>query len=78
MNLKLSGVGAEPRKVGLLVGLGAIAGFVYLSNRTSDGSSSPAPAPAQLGPAGDCRGRRPAGRPFRRKSRAKEPEFARV
>ena len=47
MNLKFSGVGAEPKKIAVLIGLGAIAAFFYFSNRTPDGpSASPAPAPA--------------------------------
>jgi hypothetical protein len=45
MNLKLSGVGAEPKKIAILVGLGVIAGYFYFSNSNSGGSSTP-PAPA--------------------------------
>ena len=44
MNLKLSGVGAEPKKIAILVGLGAIAGYFYFSNSNSGGSTTPAPA----------------------------------
>ena len=44
MNLKVSGLGAEPKKVAILVALGAIAGYFYLSNSNSGGSSTPAPA----------------------------------
>src|SRR5690348_3901693 len=46
MNLKISGVGAEPKKIAILVGLGAIAGYFYFSNSNSGGSSTPAPVPA--------------------------------
>ena len=47
MNWKLSGFGAEPKKVAILVALGAIAGYFYISNRTPGGDSAPAtPAPA--------------------------------
>jgi len=44
MNLKVSGLGAEPKKVAILVALGAIAGYFYLSNSNSGGSSTPMPA----------------------------------
>ena len=45
MNLKLSGVGAEPKKVAILVALGAIAGYFYISNRTPGGDSASATVP---------------------------------
>lgn len=44
MNLKFSGVGAEPKKIAILVGLGAIAGYFYFANGNSESSSTPAPA----------------------------------
>jgi hypothetical protein len=44
MNLKVSGLGAEPKKVAILIGLGAIAGYFYISNSNFGGSSTPAPA----------------------------------
>ena len=48
MNLKVSGVGAEPKKIAILVALGAVAGYFYLSNSTPGGDSGPAtPAPAR-------------------------------
>src|SRR5579864_1638965 len=65
MNLKLSGVGAEPKKIAILVALGAIAGYFYLSNSNSGGSSTPASAPATSAPqpgASPRVGARPAGR----------------
>ena len=46
MNLKFSGVGAEPKKLAILVALGAIAGYFYLSNRTPGGDSAPSTPPA--------------------------------
>ena len=50
MNLKLSGVGAEPKKIAILVGLGAIAAYFYFSN-SNEGSSTPAPASSVQQPA---------------------------
>jgi hypothetical protein len=48
MNLKLSGVGAEPKKIAFLVALGALAGYLYFSNSGSGGSTTTPPAsPAQ-------------------------------
>jgi hypothetical protein len=43
MNLKVSGLGAEPKKVAILIGLGLIAGYFYISN-SNFGSSTTAPA----------------------------------
>jgi len=62
MNLKVSGVGAEPKKVAILVGLGVIAGIVYLSNRTPEGSSTPASVPASSAQPGSRAAARPGGR----------------
>jgi hypothetical protein len=62
MNLKLSGVGAEPKKIAILVGLGAIAGYFYLSNSNSGGSSTPAPASTAQPAAGPRAVARPGGR----------------
>jgi hypothetical protein len=62
MNLKLSGVGAEPKKIAILVGLGAIAGYFYFSNSNSGGSSTPAPASTAQPAAGPRAGTRPVGR----------------
>jgi hypothetical protein len=57
MNLKLSGVGAEPKKIAVLVGLGVIAGYFYISNSNFGGSSTPA------GTAQPAAGSRIAARP---------------
>ena len=64
MNLKLSGVGAEPKKIAILVGLGAIAGYFYFSSSNSGNSSTPAPVPASSAQpmAGSRIGARSAGR----------------
>jgi hypothetical protein len=59
MNLKLSGVGAEPKKIAILVGLGAIAGYFYFSNSNSGGSSTPSPASTAQPAAGPRAGTRP-------------------
>ncbi len=40
MNLKLSGVGAEPKKVAILAGLLLVAGYFFISNRSSSTSAS--------------------------------------
>jgi hypothetical protein len=61
MNLKVSGVGAEPKKIAILVGLGAIAGYFYLSNSNSGSSPTPAPA-ATAQPAGSRAAGRTTGR----------------
>jgi hypothetical protein len=51
MNLSLSGVGADKKKIGILCGLLAVAAYFYFSNGTpSDSSSSQKPSGA-LGPA---------------------------
>jgi len=47
MKWKPSGIGAEPRKLALLVLLAAVAAYFFLSNRTPE-ESSPAPARAAL------------------------------
>jgi hypothetical protein len=44
MTVVPSKVGADPKKIGILVGLVAIAGFVYLYNSNSGGGSGSAPA----------------------------------
>jgi hypothetical protein len=44
MNFKVSGLGAEPKKVAILIGLGAIAGYFYISNSNFGSSSTQAPA----------------------------------
>ena len=62
MNLKLSGVGAEPKKIAILVGLGAIAGYFYFSNSNSGGSTTPAPASTAQPAAGPRTVARPGGR----------------
>ena len=62
MNLKLSGVGAEPKKIAILVGLGAIAGYFYFSNSNSGGSTTPAPASTAQPAANPRVAGRPAGR----------------
>jgi hypothetical protein len=59
MNLKLSGVGAEPKKIAILVGLGAIAGYFYFSNSNSGGTSTPAPVSTAQPAAGPRAGTRP-------------------
>src|SRR5207302_10715763 len=62
MNLKLSGVGAEPKKIAILVGLGAIAGYFYFSNSNSGGSTTPAPASTAQPAAGPRAATRSGGR----------------
>jgi hypothetical protein len=47
MNLKVSGLGAEPKKIAILVGLGAIAGYFYFSSSNSGGPTTYAPANTQ-------------------------------
>ena len=59
MNLKLSGLGAEPKKIAVLVGLGAIAGYFYLSNSNSGSSSTPTPASTAQPAAGPRTAARP-------------------
>ena len=62
MNLKVSGLGAEPKKVGILIGLGLIAGYFYISNSNFGGSSTSAPA-STAPPAANSRiTARPGGR----------------
>jgi hypothetical protein len=43
MNLKLSGVGAEPKKIAILAALGAVAGYFYFTSGNSGSSSTTAP-----------------------------------
>src|ERR1700719_5241457 len=62
MNLKLSGVGAEPKKIAVLIGLVAIAGYFYISNSNFGGSSTPAPASTAQPAAGSRIAARPGGR----------------
>jgi hypothetical protein len=62
MNLKLSGVGAEPKKIAVLIGLGAIAGYFYISNSNFGGSSTPAPASTAQPAVGSRIAARPGGR----------------
>jgi hypothetical protein len=61
MNLKLSGVGAEPKKIAVLVGLGLIAGYFYISNSNFGSSSTPSPA-STAQPAASRIATRPGGR----------------
>ena len=61
MNLKLSGVGAEPKKIAVLVGLGLIAGYFYISNSNFGSSSTPSPANTAQ-PAASRIAARPGGR----------------
>jgi hypothetical protein len=61
MNLKLSGVGAEPKKIAVLVGLGLIAGYFYISNSNFGSSSTPSP-PGTAQPAASRTATRPGGR----------------
>jgi len=62
MNLKLSGVGAEPKKIAILVGLGLIAGYFYISNSNFGSSSMPSPAGTAQPAAGSRITARPGGR----------------
>jgi hypothetical protein len=62
MNLKFSGVGAEPKKIAVLVGLGAIAGYFYFSNSNSGDSATPAPVSTVQPAAGPRAVARPGGR----------------
>lgn len=66
MNLRLSGLGAEPKKIAILVALVAVAGYFYFTSRGSDDSAAgavqnpvktAAPSPAASRAAG-----RPGGR----------------
>jgi hypothetical protein len=67
MNLKVSGVGAEPKKIAILIGLGAIAGYFYFTSNSNPGESS-APAPASTSPAASAL--RTTARPGGRSARA--------
>ena len=40
MNWKPTGVGADPKKIGILVALLAVAGYFYFSNRDSGAPAS--------------------------------------
>jgi hypothetical protein len=59
--LKLSGVGAEPKKIAVLAGLGLIAGYFYISNSNFGSSSTPSPA-STAQPAASRIATRPGGR----------------
>ena len=63
MNLMPSKVGADPKKIAVLVGLVAVAGYFYFSNSNSGGGSPSAPiasrAPVAASPAIAPRVRRP-------------------
>jgi len=61
MNLRISGVGAEPKKIAVLVGLGVMAGYFYISNSNFGGSSTPSPA-STAAPAASRITARPGGR----------------
>jgi len=61
MNLKVSGLGAEPKKVAILIGLGLIAGYFYISN-SNFGSSTTAPASTAQPAANSRITTRPGGR----------------
>ncbi len=50
MNLVPSKVGADPKKIGVLVGLVVIAGYFYVSNRNSGGGSSAGPVVVSRAP----------------------------
>jgi hypothetical protein len=69
MNLKLSGVGAEPKKVAILAGLLLVAAYFYFSNRNSSTSASVA-TPPPTGAAPSVTTARPAGRQVPRANRA--------
>jgi hypothetical protein len=50
MNLKLKGVGAEPKKVAILAVLLVLAVYFYISNRSSSTSANVAPPPTGAAP----------------------------
>ena len=50
MNLKLTGVGAEPKKIAVLVGLLAVGLFFYFTNSNSSGPQATPASPSTLPP----------------------------
>jgi hypothetical protein len=63
MNWKLPNFGAEPKKLAVLVGLLAVAGYFYFSNRDSSATASATPGPAASSSASPVRvAARPASR----------------
>jgi hypothetical protein len=51
MNLKLSGVGAEPKKIAILAGLVVVAAYFFISNRSGSSTSASVTPPAPTGAA---------------------------
>ena len=68
MNLKLKGVGAEPKKVAILVGLLVVAAYFYITNRSSSTSASVA-SPPPTGASPPVTGPRVPARPVSRQGR---------
>jgi hypothetical protein len=50
MNLMPAKLGAEPKKVAVVVALFAVAGYFYISNRNSGGSDAPSPSSVSTRP----------------------------
>ncbi len=66
MNLKFTGLGAEPKKIAILAGLLVVGAFFYFTNSTSGGPAvtATAPAPRAAQPVTSPRvAARPGGRP---------------
>src|ERR1700682_250770 len=64
MNLKIQGIGAEPKKIGALVVLVLVAGYFYFTSGTSDTSSATPARPAIAAPPPNIQ--RPPVRPVSR------------
>ena len=64
MKLKLSGLGAEPKKIAILVGLLLVAAYFFISNRSSSTTSAAYVAPPQADPPEG--GQRASGRQIQR------------
>ena len=69
MNLKLSGVGAEPKKIAILAGLLLVAAYFYFSNRNTSTSASVA-TPQPSGATPSATAPRATGRQVSRPNRA--------
>lgn len=65
MNLMPSNLGADPKKIGILAGLVAVAGFVYFYNSNSGGGDAASPAVARRTPVSATTQRAPAPSTYR-------------
>jgi hypothetical protein len=69
MTLKLTGVGAEPKKVAILAGLLVVAAYFYISNRSSSSTSANVASPPPTGAAPLATGPRVPARPVSKQGR---------